>query len=443
MYGKLCKISLASVMLIGLAAGCSGKSSEPAGDAADKPKSTEPVTLTLYSMPAFDKDAIQKNIIDPVTRKFPHISFNVLPSEGLNQDATFQKFMSAGVIPDITMTNYATVRILQDMKISMDLSELLKKNKVDTSKFNTQAIEALKMYNGGKGLVALPYFLNLQTLMYNKDLFDKFGVPYPVDGLTWKEAAEMAKRLTNTIEGIQYLGLNPGRPYVLSAQLDQQWVDPKTGKSAVNTEGWKTIFDTMKDIYSIPGNLPANINEFWNINPTMMDKKVQAMSMVWWDALQKNVNIMQRNGNSFNWDIVTTPVFDSGSKKGPNLDQFVWSISAQSKHQDAAFDVINYLTSEEMQTTLAKSGYIPSLTDDKVRKSLGGDNPALQGKNIQSLFKIQYSMPMVPVIFDANMLMNVTYEDVMYKNVDVNTALRKLDEAMNKAIEESTIKNGS
>ncbi|CAG7626109.1 hypothetical protein PAESOLCIP111_02796 [Paenibacillus solanacearum] len=443
MYKKLFKIVITSALTLGSAVGCSNNTNSinSVGNEVNTSKSTQPVTLTLYSMPAFDQDEIQKNIIDPVTKRFPYISFEVLQSDGPNQEATFQKFMSSGTVPDITMTNYDTIRILQDMKVSMDLSELLQKNNVDLAKFNPQAIDALKMYNNGKGLVALPYFLNLQTLMYNKDIFDKFGVSYPTDGLSWNQAVEKAKPVTRMVDGIQYLGLNPGRPYVLSTQLDQQWVDLKTNKPAVQTDGWKQTFDTMKQIYSIPGNLPSVKNQFWDINPTMMNKKIQAMAMVWWNGLLLNVNKLNKTGDTLNWDIVTTPVFESAPKQAPFLDQFVWSISSQSKHKDAAFDVIHYLTSTEMQKKLAESGYIPSLIEDNVRRSLGAENTALQGKNLQSLFKSTYAKPMVPVNFNANALMNATYEDVMYKNEDVNTALRKLDEAMLKANEENRAKN--
>lgn len=40
-----------------------------------------------------------------------------------------------------------------------------------------------------------PVVNNTMSLYYNKDLFDKFGVSYPKDGMTWDEVLELNRQL--------------------------------------------------------------------------------------------------------------------------------------------------------------------------------------------------------------------------------------------------------
>ncbi|NOU90117.1 extracellular solute-binding protein [Paenibacillus sp. LMG 31460] len=44
------------------------------------------------------------------------------------------------------------------------------------------------------------------VLYYNKDIFDKFGISYPRNGMTWDEVYDLAKKLNRTEDGISYRG---------------------------------------------------------------------------------------------------------------------------------------------------------------------------------------------------------------------------------------------
>jgi multiple sugar transport system substrate-binding protein len=443
MIKKKIQACLLSVIVLGAACGCAGGTGEMKSNDSGKTSTststtvnTEPVTLVLYPMYSGGDDFIQKVIVEPVAKKFPNVTLNVIPYGEPNQDKVFEQFVAAGAVPDLMMVNFATIRVLNDLQLAADMTELNKANKVDVNKFNQQAIQALKTYGNGKEMLALPYYLNLKTLMYNKDIFDKFGIPYPKDGMTWQQATELSKSVARMDGGIQYLGLQPGRPYELSTQLGQQYLDPTTRKPTVNTEGWKKIFTMLKNIYAIDGNLPKDTSLFNDSYKAMIVNRVQAMGSVWWNGVIPRVQKLQDSNTAFNWDLVTTPVFEEAPGKAPYLDQFAWSVSSQTKHKEIAFEIVNFLTSSEMQLELSKKGQIPAINDKSIQNSLGAGIPWMKGKNVQALFKDQYTLPMSPVKeFNANTMMNTTYGDIMYRNADVNTALRKLEETMTNALE--------
>lgn len=47
---------------------------------------------------------------------------------------------------------------------------------------------------------------NTEAVFYNKDLFDKFGIDYPTDNMTWDEMYELSKNMTRSDGDIQYYG---------------------------------------------------------------------------------------------------------------------------------------------------------------------------------------------------------------------------------------------
>ena len=50
-------------------------------------------------------------------------------------------------------------------------------------------------------LVGLPTDFSTIVMFYNKDWFDRCGVPYPHDNWTWQEYLEIAHRLTRDTDG--------------------------------------------------------------------------------------------------------------------------------------------------------------------------------------------------------------------------------------------------
>ncbi|MDF2715158.1 MAG: extracellular solute-binding protein family 1 [Paenibacillus sp.] len=101
------------------------------------------------------------------------------------------------------MGNYASV--VDGGYAELDITELVRKHKLDLNRFEPASLQIMRQMNGGK-LNALPINLLYLVLVYNKDIFDKFGEPYPRDGMTWEEAVQIAKKLTRNDAGVQYMG---------------------------------------------------------------------------------------------------------------------------------------------------------------------------------------------------------------------------------------------
>jgi multiple sugar transport system substrate-binding protein len=108
-------------------------------------------------------------------------------------------------------------------------------------------------------LTGLPYQINSLVMFYNKDIFDKFGVPHPKENMTWAETADLARRVTRQDGGIQYVGLASQQDWhnvMRSNQFSLEPIDPVTHKATF--DGWKVIFEEMMPVFQIPGNEVRN-----------------------------------------------------------------------------------------------------------------------------------------------------------------------------------------
>jgi multiple sugar transport system substrate-binding protein len=105
-------------------------------------------------------------------------------------------------------------------------------------------LESLRKSGGGK-LYALPISILTQVMYYNKGIFDKFGVPYPKDGMTWDKTLELAKKLDREEQGQQYFGFAASPSHILgNNQLSLPYVDIQTEKPTFLNDGWKRLIDT-------------------------------------------------------------------------------------------------------------------------------------------------------------------------------------------------------
>ena len=96
----------------------------------------------------------------------------------------------------------------------LDLKPFLAKGPfVDLTAYFPKTVESCK---SGSGLYCFPFHFSTDMLFYNKDLFDKAGVPYPDNRWTWDDFAKAAKALTIVRDGktAQYGTLQP-RPLLL------------------------------------------------------------------------------------------------------------------------------------------------------------------------------------------------------------------------------------
>jgi multiple sugar transport system substrate-binding protein len=264
-------------------------------------------------------------------------------------------------------------------------------------------------------------------MYYNKDLFDKFGVPYPKDDMYWDEVIELAKKMTRKDGGVQYRGLDPENITRLAWMRGLDFVDPKTDKPIMDS--WKPVFTLLQQIISIPGNKPEGKITLWDYDSFFKNRTV-AM------RVSSNQFKMLADMPEFNWDLVTSPKYREDPKLIGTGGGKVLLISSTSKHKDDAFRVIESVLSDEVQKEFNRRGILSVLKDKSVQEEFA-KQPFLKGKNVMSVFKQPIGYHVVTEYDNFVKKIPFNHSMDLYKGTkDVNTVIREAQEQMTKIIEE-------
>jgi multiple sugar transport system substrate-binding protein len=424
---KFITSSLLAASALMLIAGCTDA---PVADQTPKAETSPENELFIYTVyPAFyaKEEIFEKQIGQHLKKKFPDMKIKHVHWD--NPGRQYKDLIAAGTIPDIIIDNARMnlQRYILDNELEYDMTDLIKKHNFDTSKLNPAALAQMKNVTPEGKMYGLPFQLSDFVLFYNKDIFDKFGVDYPKDGMTYDEIYELAKKLTrvegeNTYKGYQQ---HPGL-YMNYNQLSLSPLHLKEDRAELNTEGWKKLVDNLRRFYEIPANQFTSVDHF--------PQGKMAMSV---HVSEKIVQWYEQNKN-LNFDIAAMPSFSDvpGTKAQPNM--YAAYITKQSTKKDMAFQAIAYLLSEEMQVEFSKEGMIGPLESKKVQEAFGKNLPQMQGKNTQAIFASKNAMP------PAARAAGLTYVDVPVHNVfsplifgeskDSVTALRMIEEQTTKGI---------
>nr|WP_275983941.1 extracellular solute-binding protein [Paenibacillus hamazuiensis] len=415
---------------LALLAGCTDAPAS-APEAETKPPAGAPENeLFIYTVwPAFyvKEDIFEKQIGRFIKKKFPDIKIKHVHWD--NPGRQYKDLIAAGTIPDIVMDDsFLNVqRYIFDNDLQYDMRELIKKHNFDTGRLNPSMMERMKNLSKDGAIYGLPFQVADYVLFYNKDIFDKFGVPYPQNGMTYDEAYELAKRLTRVEGEITYKGYsqNPGH-YMNYNQLSLSPLHQTENKAYMTTDGWKKLVDNLRRFYDIPANQFDTVEKFSQGNI--------AMAVAASDRIAK----FYEDNKNLNFDISTVPFFGDlpDTRYQPNV--YSMYVTKQSTKKDLAFRVIDYLLSDEMQIELSKEGIIGPVQTDAVKAAFGQNLPQMKGKNIEAVFYGKYAAAppaREPGLTYYYVPTQYVFDPLIFKeSKDSLTALRMTEEMATKSI---------
>lgn len=417
----------ASVLLAAAASACGTAGS---GKVEEKGETAPPDPVELVFVAHNNtmlEDEFKLRFGNKLKEKYPHMTIKYIP---YGPDTTIEKLLVANQPIDIVLSTIGLASTLYDGGILSDITPLMKQNKYDDSHLEPSVMEMMRVFGDGQ-LFGLPVTNNSTSLYYNRDLFDKFAVPYPSDGMTWDETYELAKKMTRNSDGLQYYGFGMSFGHVM---LTNQYSLPminKSNKAAINTDRFKHYLNNFTRFYAIPGYDPKDSNNDPNV--LAMFEKQQRVAM--FAALsQQGINRYQGN---FNWDMVAMPVFADQPNIGPQpYPVFHW-IAAQSKHKEDAFKAIAYWASEEHQRFISSEfPLIPVLKDKSALAQVASKLPFAKDKNIKSILPKQFAPSALSSRLEsiAASVVSGVFAEVVQGKKDMNTALRDGEERLNAEI---------
>lgn len=211
----------------------------------------------------------------------------------------------------------------------------------------------------------LPYKTSSWFVVYNKDIFDAAGVPYPTGAWTWEEYAEIAAKLTSGEGADKIYGSLNFQP------TSMWWRVPGNSMGATNPlnddelHAWMKAAEFCKSL-SDAGSQPLYEDMAGDAGADYAGNFLQGKYGMFYngDWVIEMLNTAIRNGDgNVNYDIAPLPHWEGEQAVTPGAAA-VLMVTESSKNAEAAYDFIAFCTGAEASKALLAMDYFPAWQDD-------------------------------------------------------------------------------
>lgn len=332
-----------------LAAACSRAGTGPAGPAPQATAGVPPAEI-FFITPAgagLEQD-LYTGFLNDFMKRYPQITVRYSWEEWGPYPAKLKTLLASGQIPDMVHQHFTVVRDFASLGALADLKQFMRRDGVQESEFVSVLIEIFQ-YKGRQA--ALPKDSAGWGIYYNKDLFDKAGVKYPDPNWTWEQFLETCRALTKPEEKIFAISNWRIRP----DSEQHLGILRSFGGGFYNNDLTRSIIDTDASVEALQFTTDLELKH--KVTP-------QSHGFQWQgDAFRNQVVAMAIGFHStaffikaekreFKYDVVPYPRGRGG--------QFVpvgasgWAVPEQAKYREHGWLLVKFLTSKEVQSTIAR-----------------------------------------------------------------------------------------
>lgn len=347
-FKKVTAIVLAGLMASSLAAcGGSGGESSNSGSGSDNSGSGSLSVMIwdTYQEPGLTEilgDFTEKTGIEAEIQVVTWDEYWTLLSAGAQGDS----------MPDVFWMHSNEAERYMSNGMLLDLTDkIAESDSIDLSKY-PEDITELYTYDGKN--YAVPKDVDTIALWYNKTLFDEAGIAYPTADWTWDDLYEAAKALTKDgVYGFACSATNNQSGYYNTIYDMGGYVinDDKTASGYDDPNTIKALQYFEKMIQE--GIMPSQQVMSESAEDVLLGSGTLAMTTQgsWMLSAFKNNEYIAAN-----CDCVELPKDAATGKRVSIYNGLGWAASAKTKNADAAWQLIEYLGSEEAQIKQAELG---------------------------------------------------------------------------------------
>ncbi len=380
----------------------------------------------------FGEPAEAKAFVD-VARGFqeanPKVKINTeaVPSQP-NHLLKLATSFAAGDPPDVWVIDYRRFGLLQNSGVVQPVEKYLEQSTViKASDFYTKPLEPFTV-NGQ--LQCIPMNMSSLEVYYNKDLFDRAGVPYPKDGWTWDDFVRDAKAITalsTPDEKIYGLGIDPQlirlAPFIW--QNGGEIVDDvdHPTRLTLDTPQAKEAFQWFVDL-QVKHHVVATQEE----NYSEQDQTRFLFNTLGMWLLSRRVVPALRTSSGFSWDVAPLP---QGKEKAGILHSDAYCISKDSKNHKLAWKFVEYANGPVGQVIAAKTGRtVPSLKSvAQSHDYLQSDKPPANSEVFLDMAPYLHVTPQIGTWPDVELRANAAIEQAFYGHITVDEAIKEIEES--------------
>jgi multiple sugar transport system substrate-binding protein len=398
--------------------------------AATEAPMAEPVNLKL-SIWGSDLDTqVYQNRLDLFTAKNPDIKVELIyiPSD---YSQKVQTMIAGGTAPDIIQLS-EDVHSYSSKGQIISLNDFVAKDNLDLKARYGETGGLTTAYSMNGNLYAMPDRGGALILYYNKDMFDAAGLSYPTKDWTWVEFLDATQKLTiRDGDTVTQYGFAAGGwwPWWMSfiymnggAVLDANGQPVANSPEAVEAIQFYNDLVYKYEVAPSPedyANLGTN-----SPDPLFAQGKVAMSTTGFW-------GIGGLKDATFNWDIA--PLFKN-KKNATVVFGSGFAISKDCQNPEAAWKVIDFLTSEEGQAPIVEfmedaPANIAVLNSDAFLKQSWSTKPinmAALGESADAAF----ALPLSPKWNEMNSVFDTNLGEVFANRAEVQPTMDTIQEQL-------------
>jgi multiple sugar transport system substrate-binding protein len=300
----------------------------------------------------------------------PNIKVEVSYEGWADYQTKLPTVLAGGAIPDVIHLHASLVQDYGLRGAVRDMYEFMNKDKVSKDDFFPFLIQQMSDFKTHSKLWAVPKDSAVYAVYYNKDMFDKAGVPYPKMDWTFEQFRETAKALTMDKNG--NYATSPKFDPNNVAQWGMNWGNNATDSPLPSSDLWQMVVwgqagpwfsDDLKEAHF---DDEAHVNFVQNIvDMRCKDRSIPQAgdSMGQGDAWRNQLVAMaiahhsqtffyNQEKKTFKFDVVLPPSGPKGQFNAAGCSGY--TIPAKAQHPDEAWAFIKFLTSPEQVTPMVK-----------------------------------------------------------------------------------------
>lgn len=318
---------------------------------------TELVVMHWSGEGGQQEDAIVEHALERFYEANPGIRVRrINPGDAGSFYTKLQTMMAAGEPPDVFYVGAERVASFSNNGLLLPLDDFLTPGELDD--FFPATVEAFRFDGqtvGNGTLYGIPKDFTTVGFYYNKHLFDQAAIPYPHPDWTWDDFIGAARAIGQLPEctGAEFVTW----PMMVRAYLWTEGVDVIGKDFSDLTLDDPVVFETLERLrawrHDEDNTLTSGKSKVATGATVFLTGKVGLAGPFGRWVVPSYREIPTPENGGFDWDYAPLP---RGRVKANAIATVSWSISSRTKHPEATWKLVQWLTSAECQADLSRLG---------------------------------------------------------------------------------------
>lgn len=308
----------------------------------------------------------------------------------------------------------------------MDISDQMNNISAKEKEVLKSSIDALTIPFMDNKIYSAPFRSDVSVLYYNKDIFDKAGIPYPTDDVTWDYFMDTAKKIKNTT-GIYGAYIHTWAAQVTQWDIGQNKGDVISGDYQYLKPAYERILKMQNIDKSI---LAYNTAKAGNIHYRGEFNTGKA-AMILMGTYHIGFLLEEEESRRINWGIAPLPYDPKDEKPGRSIQNPTGiAINAHAANPNLAWKYLKFMMDKRGADIISKTGTYTAYVDKDIMNnilSLPGFPNNDSAKKALNPSETKTDSPPHPYLGDIIKAIDNSHSLIMSGNVTVDEGITELE----------------